>query len=143
MIRRIASCLMALTLIAALHSCRDLPEIGEFAGQWQVLSIEYPDGHTDDPHGTIYYSFYRSVAQLSATSYVRIHGNLTYDEGKSFTIQFPHLDAAQVAAWGIIVPDDVDSQADGWTEYFTIQNLSEEHLRFTTSQGVILTCRKY
>ena len=47
-------------------SCRELAQNGDFSGQWQILSIEYPDGTTIDPEGTRYYCIYRDVAQLTA-----------------------------------------------------------------------------
>lgn len=136
---------LSLTFFAAFSatSCRELAQNGEFSGQWQVLSIDYPDGTTVDPEGTRYYCIYRDVAQLTAPGNIRITGNLAYDEdNKRFSIQFPYEEVMDLAPWGITAPEGVDPYMLGYTADFTIQTLTSSSLVMTT-RGVVITCRKF
>lgn len=137
--------LTVISLAAVMSSsCRELAQNGDFSGQWQVLSIDYPDGTTIDPEGTRYYCIYRDVAQLTAPGGTRLTGNLAYDEdaGK-FSIQFPHEQPQRLASWGITFGSDIDPEQDGCTAQFTINSLSSSRLIMTTETGNVITCRKY
>jgi len=124
-------------------SCRELAQNGDFSGQWQVLSIDYPDGTTVDPEGTRYYCIYRDVAQLTAPGDIRITGNLAYDEDNNrFSIQFPYEEVRYLAPWGITAPNGVAPDMVGFTADFTIQTLTSSRLVMTTG-GVVITCRKF
>lgn len=142
MIKKIYINLLVVVLCATIFtSCRDLPQNGDFSGHWQIVSMEYPDGTIVRPAGTHYYSFYRSVAQLSAVGYVRVTGNLVYT-GTEFSIEFHYQkDAKFLEAWGVIVPSD--DEVEGWVEHYKINKLTPESLVMTTSQGIVITCRIY
>ena len=125
-------------------SCRELAQNGDFSGQWQILSIEYPDGTTIDPEGTRYYCIYRDVAQLTAPGGTRVTGNLSYDEDAgTFSIQFPDNSPSYLKNWGITFPDDISDEQQELTARFTINDLTSKRLVMTTDMGVVITCRKY
>lgn len=135
---------LAVATILPSTSCRELAQNGDFSGQWQVLSMDYPDGTTVDPEGTRYYCFYRDVAQLTSQGALRVTGNLVYDEaGRKFSIEFPYEYAVNLAPWGITLPEGVDPMTQGYVAHFTIQTLTESRLVMTTDQGVVITCRKF
>ncbi len=137
---------IALMMVALFSSnaCRELAQNGDFSGQWQILSMDYPDGTSVDPEGKYYYCIYRDVAQLTATGGTRVVGNLVYDEdAMRFSIQFPYESARGLARWGITFPDTVDPAAKGLTVNFTINHLTSEQLIMTTEMGVVITCRKW
>lgn len=135
--------IFAVTLI--FSSCfQELALNGDFSGQWQVLSMDYPDGTRVDPEGTRYYCIYRDVAQLTNPEGVMVTGSLVYDEdAMQFSIQFPYESASGLARWGITFPDTVDPNAKGMTVHFSINHLSSEKLIMTTEMGVVITCRKW
>jgi hypothetical protein len=125
-------------------SCRELAQNGDFSGQWQILSIEYPDGTTIDPEGTRYYCIYRDVAQLTAPGGTRVTGNLSYDEDAgTFSIQFPGNSPSYLKDWGITFPDDISDEQQELTARFTINDLTSKRLVMTTDMGVVITCRKF
>lgn len=135
---------IAAMLTCGLPSCRELAQNGDFSGQWQIMTIEYPDGTTVDPEGTRYYCFYRDVAQLTATGDTRISGNLAYDEdARTFAIEFPYDSPVNLKPWGITFPDTTDPNAKGFTAHFTINVLTSERLVMTTEEGAVITCRKW
>lgn len=131
-------------MTCGITSCRELAQNGDFSGQWQIQTIEYPDGTTVDPEGTRYYCFYRDVAQLTAPGGTRVTGNLAYDEdaGK-FAIEFPYEKASYLKSWGITFPDLTDPDTKGVTARFTINALTSERLVMTTEAGAVITCRKW
>lgn len=128
----------------ATTSCRELAQNGDFSGQWQVLTMEYPDGSTVNVQGQRYYCIYRDVAQLTAPGGTMLTGNLTYDEDAGrFSIQFPHETAAKLAPWGIEIPEGPDNTPDGCTARFVINTLTSQRLVMTGETGIVITCRKY
>ena len=60
--------IIVLTLIAATGllaaGCRDCPTNGKLDNQWQIMTIEYPDGTVQQPQ-KLYYCFYRDIVQLT------------------------------------------------------------------------------
>ncbi len=136
---------LSLTIFAAISatSCRELAQNGDFSGQWQVLSFDYPDGTTVDPEGTRFYCIYRDVAQLTDNTGVRVTGNLIYDEDNNrFSIQFPEEELRDLAPWGITAPEGADPDMLGYTADYTIETLTSSRLVMTT-RGVVITCRKF
>lgn len=135
--------LLIVCSILPVTSCQQLAQNGDFSGQWQFLSIDYPDGTSVNPQGERYLCVYRDVAQLTGPNGVRVTGNLAYDEdaGK-FSIEFPYECAANLAPWGITAADEVDPDSYGFVASFTIQTLSSSRLVMTTN-GVVITCRKF
>lgn len=131
-------------MIAALSttSCRKLALHGDFSGQWQILTIDYPDGTHEEPQGEYYYCFYRDVAQLTNISGIRIVANLAYNDD-AFVLQFPYERAGRLAPWGITCPDTVDPGMLGYSAGFTIDKLTSKRMVMTTDMGVTITCRKY
>lgn len=142
--KKILLLLLILCGMPALNSCRDLPLHGEFSGHWQIMTIDYPDGTTVEPHGTRYYCFYRSVAQLTAPGFVRVTGNLACN-GERFTIQILNSkDSPEfMYPWGITVPQGVTELPADFVVGYTINHLSEEKLVMTTDMGVVISCRKF
>lgn len=135
---------LLLTLLSLTSCFKELAQNGDFSGQWQVLSIDYPDGTSVDPQGEYYYCIYRDVAQLTNTQAERVTGNLVYDEdAMRFSIQFPYESAAGLAPWGITFPDTIDPATKGLTVNFKINHLTSEQLIMTTEMGVVITCRKW
>lgn len=134
----------ALALSVFASSCRELAQNGDFSGQWQVLSIEYPDGTTVDPCGTLYYCIYRDVAQLTAPNDIRVTGNLHYDEdARMFSIQFPRDTPEYLAQWGIEIPDDNEADFEQVVARFAIDTLTSSRLVMTGATGIVVTCRKF
>lgn len=131
-------------IIAALGStsCRKLALHGDFSGQWQILTIDYPDGTHVEPQGEYYYCFYRDVAQLTDLNNTRIVANMTYTDDE-FVLQFPYEIVERLAPWGIICPDTVDPETKGYSATFTIDRLTSKRLVMTTDMGVTIACRKY
>lgn len=135
---------VALVAIFSFGACRELAQNGDFSGQWQVLSMDYPDGTSVDPEGERYYCFYRDVAHLTSPEGTRVTGNLVYDEdAMKFSIQFPYQTVRGLERWGITFPDGVDPNSKGETAHFTINLLTSEDLIMTTQMGVVITCRKW
>lgn len=131
-------------MACGLSSCRELAQNGDFSGQWQIQTMEYPDGTTVDPEGNRYYCFYRDVAQLTAPGGTRITGNLAYNEDAgTFAIDFPYDPPTYLKLWGITFPDTTDPNEKGVTARFTINVLTSERLVMTTEAGVVITCRKW
>lgn len=56
--------IIALTFIAVTSllttGCNDRPTNGKLDHQWQIMTIEYPDGTVQQPE-KLYYCFYREV----------------------------------------------------------------------------------
>lgn len=139
----LATALVFVAVIVA-SSCRELAQNGDFSGQWQVLTIEYPDGTTENVQGKRYYRVYRDVLQLAAPGGTVVTANLVYDEAAAvFSAQFPYTTPADVASWGIGCPDGTDPSAKGFTARFSINKLSASQLVFTGETGIVVTCRKF
>ncbi len=135
---------VAFVAVISASSCRELAQNGDFSGQWQVLTIEYPDGTTENVQGERYYRIYRDVLQLSAPGGTLVTANLFYDEDAgTFSAQFPYDTPAYVAPWGIGCPEGVDPSVNGFTARFTINKLSASQLIFTGETGIVVTCRKF
>ena len=134
--------LMAMLFVGLLATgCRDLPTNGKLDNQWQILTIEYPDGHTDNPEGTLYYCFYRDIVQLTHGGVVAT-ANLS-QEGSTLTMQFPYSTASQLTPWGLTVADGEPTNVKGPVYTVKIDHLSDRTLQMTTSLGVSITCRRY
>lgn len=139
--KRLTQIFTAMILLIAGGSCRELPLIGDLAGQWQIQQIVYPDGRTvENPQH--YYNFYRHTAQLSPGRGVDHTANMAYDN-PDLTLQFPTTQPRGLGAWGIVVPDDTPEGTIEWVQKYHIDVLTSERLVMTTEQGVQITCRKY
>lgn len=137
--------LLCVGLSGLTSSCRDLPLIGDLAGQWQILTLEYPDGTVTPttPEKYYYYCFYRHTAQLFY--YGLSHGhtaNMDYDN-PDITLEFPYMTGNELANWGITVPEGTDGTVKGWTQHYVIEKLDDERLVLRTDQGVTITMRRY
>lgn len=139
--KKIARILSLVILLAVAGSCRELPLIGDLAGQWQVTKIVYPDGRVvESPQR--YYCFYRHTAQLHPGRGAATTANMTYDN-PSLTLQFPTTQPRNLEAWGIVVPENTPTGTIEWIQKYHIDHLSSERLVMTTEQGVEITCRKF
>lgn len=124
-----------------LTSCRDMPQIGDLAGQWQIQKITFPDGTVvESPQR--YYCFYRSVAELTAPGNIMIPANMDYSS-PDIALTFTRDSAAFLRDWGIIPDTDEDPYKLPFTEHYHINTLTSSHLEMTTSKGVIIKLRKY
>lgn len=149
--KRILTYLTIAILAVSFSSCRKLAEHGSFSGQWQVLSIDYPDGTVvDSPSHDLYYRFYRDVATVfNRKTHFGATGNiLDYREKESFTLQFPYkAKLSQFATLGMTDPDATidpeNDEVEGYTVSFTIRKQDSQTLIMTTQYGVTLTCRKF
>lgn len=142
--------LLLITLAAlAASSCRELSQDGDLAGQWQILTIEHPDGTVTNPEGHNYYCFYRNVCQLTNTNTTRITANMVYNEsGATITLDFPYESIANLKPWGITqagsaLTPDVAPDPDTKTITLKINHLTSSRLTMTAPGGNVITCRKY
>lgn len=143
-IRLLISMLLALLCAGASTSCRELSQIGDLAGQWQVLSIDYPDGTTVDPQGAVFYNFYRDVAQLRDNDGGRSTASMAYDEQASkMTLHFPYSSPYALAQWGITCPDPELEAVKDFTISFDIKTLTSDRLVITSQYGVTISMRKF
>lgn len=124
-----------------LNGCRDMPEIGDLAGQWQIQKITFPDGTVvESPQR--YYCFYRSVAELTAPGNTMIPANMVYSN-PDITLTFTRDYPAYLRDWGIILNEDEDPFGLPFTEHYHIRTLTSSHLEMTTGHGVTIKLRKY
>lgn len=144
MIRKLSFIFIVALALTTLTGCRKLALHGDFSGMWQILTIDYPDGTKSIAYGQYYYSFNRDVAQLSNDSepQTRIHAHLAIDADGNFALSFPYTEFYQVAPWGILPPSKEMDRQKAY-EFFTVNELTSKRLVMTTSQGVVITCRKY
>lgn len=124
-----------------LNSCRDMPEIGDLAGQWQITEIIYPDS-TVVKSPERYYCFYRSIAHLSAPGNVMITANNEYNHPE-MTLVFQRECAKYMYDWGIIAGEGEDPMAKPFTEHYHISTLTAKRLEMKTGHGVIIKLKKY
>lgn len=127
-----------IALIVSACACRDLPKIGDLAGQWQVTRIEYTNGTTVE-NPLRYYCFYREVANLTGA------GSLTAEiiyNNPELTLVFPDTPPEKLTSWGIPVAD-TETSAEGTTRVnFHIARLTSSALVLTLP-SVTITLRKY
>ncbi len=129
---------MAMTL--GVMSCREVPTNWDLDYQWQVMTVEYPDGTVLEPE-QCYYCFYRHTAQLRKADGGAFTANMTED-GDVITLEFPHSNPKLMKDWGILPPDDAPTTH--WLQTYTINKLSSSRLVMTTADnGVVITCRKF
>ena len=88
--------------------------MGELRGQWQLLTIEYPDGTVTPPRPDDirrYISFDRNVIQLTSTdeetlNFYKLAGSVS-GETPDLTFNFPYSDDADgrriISLWGFDV----------------------------------------
>lgn len=131
----------ALVLFTFFSGCRELPLIGDLAGQWQIVSIVYPDGNVvNNPER--YYAFYRHTAQLTAPGGNKHTANMTYDNPE-LALEFPKVSPIWLSEWGVSVPEGSDDATRGWVQRYHIDKLDNSHLVMTTAEGAVITLRKY
>lgn len=141
-ITRILSIIIITIATMGSTSCRELALNGDLDAQWQVMTLDYPDGTQSAP-GQYYYCFYRHTANLTTPGLYPITANLTYD-GDDLTLEFPYVSSpTQLAPWGITVPDDATKPQGGWIIHYTVNHLSSKKLVMTTDLGITITCRKF
>lgn len=129
--------LMAIGLVG----CRELPLIGDLAGQWQIEKMTTADGE-DITVADHYYCFYRHTAQLTAYGGIKNTANMTYDN-PSLALEFPDVSPIYLAEWGVAAPEGADAETRDWVQLYYIDRLDDHHLVMTTAQGVTITLRKY
>lgn len=145
---RILPLLLILLTSIATNSCREMPHNGHLSGQWQVLTIDHPDGTSTDPEGTIYYCFYRHVCQLTNTDLARITANCFYnDKDATIWLEFPYNNITDLYQWGLIesgsAVDPDEPVENDHVVVLKINHLSSSRLSFTVPGGNTLTLRKY
>ena len=136
--------IIVLTLIAATGllaaGCRDCPTNGKLDNQWQIMTIEYPDGTVQQPQ-KLYYCFYRDIVQLT-TGGVVATANLS-QKGSTLTMEFPYSTADELTRWGLTLAPGEPTNVAGPVYTVGIDHLSDRTLRMITSQGVTISCRKF
>ena len=146
---RLIYLILSLVALMAAPSCRELAQDGDLAGQWQILTVEHPDGSVTNPEVHYYYCFYRDVAQLTNTNTTRITASMVYDEDQRFmSLTFPYEPIAYLAPWGIsqtgsAFAPDATPDPESKTVTFKISYLSSKKLVMTAPGGNVITCRKY
>lgn len=142
--RRIISAAAAAVILltsAFFHSCRVVPDNDKLDAQWQLLTITDAAGNETTPDPRTYFSFYRSVAQVTQYAGGRITANLAL--GDSLSMQFPYADAAQLRSFYLPVPADVAADTKGLTVKFYVNQLSDDKLVMTTKDSEVYTFRRY
>lgn len=145
MIKRIAlaTALMLCICCTLIPSCRVAPSNGDFDAQWQLMTIEYPDGTTEVPATRTYYSFYRHTANIALYGGSMLIANMTYVEDQSVTLVFPQYTPEQLKPFSLPVPSDAVDGVKGVTVTFTINHLSSSKLVMTAANGAVYSLRKY
>lgn len=133
--------LVAVVAAITTGSCRELPLIGDLAGQWQIQSMTGPDGR-DITVAERYYCFYRHTAQLTAPQGAKQTANMIYDY-PDISLEFPLVSPIWLTDWGVIPPEGCDDSYRGWVERYHIDHLDKKRLVMTTAQGVTITLKKY
>lgn len=131
---------LALMMVSAgvMNGCRELPLIGDLAGQWQITEVVYADGEVvTNPQR--YYCFYRHTAQLTAPGGVKVTANMTY-EYPDLELEFPKDDLIWLSEWGVLPSEESGSEH---VQRYHIDKLDRDHLEMTTEQGVRISLRKY
>lgn len=132
---------MVVAFAASFFGCRELPLVGDLAGQWQVMEIVYPDGSVVvSPER--YYCFYRHTAQLTAPGNVKETANMIYDNPE-LSLEFPNVAPVWLSSWGVSAPEGSDDTYRGWVQRYHIDHLDNSRLVMTTEQGTRITLRKY
>lgn len=127
-----------IALVISVCACRDLPKIGDLAGQWQVTRIEYTDGTTVE-NPLKYYCFYREVANLTGAG--SLTAEIIYNKPE-LTLIFPKTAPEKLTPWGIPTAD-TETTAEGTTRVnFHIARLTSSALVLTLP-SVTITMRKY
>ena len=136
--------IIALTFIAVTSllttGCNDRPTNGKLDHQWQIMTIEYPDGTVQQPE-KLYYCFYREVMQLTSGGVVAT-AHLT-QKGSTLTMEFPYSTADELTRWGLTLAPGAPTNVAGPVYTVEIDHLSDRTLRMVTSQGVTISCRKF
>ena len=136
--------IIALTFIAVKSllttGCNDRPTNGKLDHQWQIMTIEYPDGTVQQPE-KLYYCFYREVMQLTSGGVVAT-AHLT-QKGSTLTMEFPYSTADELTRWGLTLAPGEPTNVAGPVYTVEIDHLSDRTLRMVTSQGVTISCRKF
>lgn len=140
-IKKFACILGLAAIISMMAGCRELPLIGELAGQWQVSEIVYPDGTTVTAPER-YYCFYRHTAHLTCYANIRHTANMTYDY-PDLALEFPNVSPCQLTSWGVFAPPEANDETRGWIQRYTIDRLTDSQLIMTTAEGTRITLRKY
>lgn len=144
MTRYILAVSIMLMMICA-SSCRKSEINGDLDGQWQYVSVDYPDGISTEPKG-FYLCISLHLAQLTDSHGISnrmIHtANMTYS-GDRMLLEFPRASYNDIEPWGFVAPDGSDMDAVGVTVGFRISHLSSERLVLISDEGVTITMRKY
>ncbi|MCM1029339.1 MAG: lipocalin-like domain-containing protein [Pseudoflavonifractor sp.] len=124
---------LALAATAIGAGCTQMPMDGHLDGRWQLMSVDYPSGHTLCPD-RCYYSFYRHTAALTSYGETNNTGNLRV-WGDSLSIDFP-WDYIWLGPWGM----DVHTP---YLAKFKVITLTRKDLVMLWRDSVTLTLRKF
>lgn len=123
--------IMLLLAAVSFSSCRKAAINGDLDGQWQLMTIDEPDGSVVAPQRT-YYCLYLHTVNLIYPGGM-VPGNMTYEEkARKLTIEFPTVDLTKLAPLGIVSNPVV----------FDIRQLSHQNM-VLEADGKVLTFRKF
>lgn len=89
----------AAVMLLVAASCRKAPINGDLDAQWQVMSVNYADGTTTDPDGSLYICISLHTLQLRGKGLYT--ANMAYDsEAGVITLDFPLAKDADLRPWG-------------------------------------------
>lgn len=128
----IIAAIMILAAAAFTESCNYRSINGDIDGQWQLMTIDEPDG-TQKSMNSVYYGFGMHVVNLRGPG--NTAGNLTYDKKTDkLTINVPR--EYDCAAWGL--------PKAPFTVTFDVVKLNSKHLVMKrTDNDAVYTFRKF
>lgn len=126
----IVSFLAALMLLLPA-ACRKAPINGDLDAQWQIMSVQYADGTSAAPDGSLYICISLHTLQLRG---VGVHtANMAYDDkAGTISLDFPISKAEDLRPWGF---DATQTSAK-------ILRLNRKELVLLTDIAEI-TCRRF
>lgn len=133
--KTILSILCGLILALTITACNEGPINGHLDGQWQIMTVDYPDGSSLAPD-RYYFCFYRHTANLTHYGETSLPANLVYNEAsRSLSLSLPS-DHDWLGGWGI--PRHTPT-----TLHFQIVSLSRKSLIMTLDTTATFTLRKF
>lgn len=132
---RILRVIIPLLLLPFLFSCAHYHNInGHLDGQWQLMTIDMPDGTQTTPN-SVYYCIAMHTMNLTSPYHGTETANMAYDKDSgTLNLEFPY--AGNLSFWGL--PEAPCSVT------FKIMELNKQHLMMRLeTDGKIFTFRKF
>lgn len=132
--KKILSLIIPALLVFVLAGCHYHNINGDLDGQWQLMSVDLPDGTQQTPQ-QVYYCFFMHTANVTSTSQGSAVANMTYDKhARTLALEFPYK--GTLSPWGL--PDAP------CTVKFTINKINRKHLVMTLDgTEAVMTLRKF